>query len=86
MKFTQQMAMHLNGGGKFSELHYHIFADGMPTNLTRRTRTDGSPRYMKTIDTISDGEKEFDVLATRGIGMEGWLNEHAKVCASKDKS
>jgi hypothetical protein len=35
MKFTQRMTMHLNGGRKFSELHYAILADGKPTNLKR---------------------------------------------------
>ena len=76
VKFTQQMSMHLNGGSKFSELHFNIFADGQPTGITRRTRTDGSPHYYKTIDMFTDGNETFDVLATRGTGMEAWLTAH----------
>ena len=79
MKFTQKMSMHLNGGSKFSQLNFDIFADGKPTNLTRVTRTAGSPKYLKTVDVISDGESRFDVLQTRGVGMEKWLTEHVKV-------
>lgn len=79
MKFTQKMSMHLNGGSKFSQFNFDIFADGKPTNLHRVTRTGGSPKYLKTQDIISDGELQFDVLATRGVGMEQWLSEHVKV-------
>ena len=79
MKFTQRMMMHLNGGSEFSQLNYAIFADGKPTNLSRVTRTGGSPKYLKTVDVISDGQSEFDVLATRAVGMEEWLKSHVVV-------
>lgn len=79
MKFTQQMTMHLNGGSKFTQLNYAIFADGKPTNLTRTTRTGGSPQYLKTMDCIGDGNEVFDVLSARGVGVEDWVNAHVKI-------
>lgn len=85
MIFTQRMTMHLNGGSKFSELHYDILADGKPTNLKRSTRTSGRPKYIKTDDVIYDKgdpdnpEKCFDVLAAKGVGLVAWLEAHAKV-------
>lgn len=68
--------MHLNGGSEFSELHYEIFADGKPTRITRHTFTDGSPRYVKKADVLRYGEDEFDILATRGVGMQEWMEAH----------
>jgi hypothetical protein len=85
MKFTQQLTMHLNGGREFSELHYDILADGKRTNLKRHTRTDGSPRYLKTIDVIYEATKaddpaaQFDMLATRGAGLQEWLEAHVQL-------
>ena len=69
--------MHINGGSKFSELCYEIFCDGKPTGITRRCRTSGSPRYLKTIETLtaSNGD-EFDILGSRGTGMMEWLEQH----------
>jgi hypothetical protein len=84
MKFTQRMTMHLNGGDKFSELRYDILADGKPTNLKRVTRTNGRPKYLKTQDVIWDTTKPddpaaaFDVLATKGVGLQEWLEANAK--------
>ncbi len=72
-KLTQTMTMHLNGGSNFSELHYKILADGAETGITRFTRTNGSPKYLKTVDAFLNGTKEFDVLATKGVGMKEWL-------------
>jgi hypothetical protein len=75
-KLTQQMTMHLNGGSKFSELHHRIYADGVETNITRHKRTDGSPRYLITQDVFRCGDEEFDVMATKGVGMKEWLLAH----------
>jgi len=73
-KWTQKMSMHLNGGSEFSQLNHDVYADGEPTGIVRVTRTSGSPKYLKTVDKLCDGSEEFDVLATRGVGMEDWLN------------
>lgn len=77
-KFTQRMTTHLNGGSKFSELRYSVFRDGEPTAVRRVTRTNGSPKYLKTQDVFLLGEEVFDVLATKGAGLEEWLTAHAK--------
>lgn len=65
--------MHLNGGNKFSRLVYAIAADGMDTGITRITETSGSPKYIKTTDQFVDGDKSFDVLATKGVGLIDWI-------------
>jgi hypothetical protein len=75
--WTQKMAMHLNGGSEFSELVFEIYIDGKPAGITRHTRTNGSPSYLKTIDQLVCGDEVFDVLAARGAGMTDWLNAHA---------
>ncbi len=72
---TQSMTMHLNGGSKFSELHYMILADGEETGIQRLRRTDGSPKYI-TQDVLTRGEESFDVLETRGVGMIDWILAH----------
>lgn len=77
-KWTQGMTLHLNGGSEFSELHYSIKYDGQEIGI-RRTRTNGRPRYLKTIDVIQIGNDEFDVLATKGVGMAEWLDAHKPV-------
>jgi hypothetical protein len=74
IKWTQNMAMHLNGGSKFSVLTYDLFADGKPTGITRHTRTSGSPKYLKTADELHCGQQTFDILGTHGKGMMDWLN------------
>lgn len=76
VKYTQQMVMHLSGGSKFSQLNYRIMADGVDTGIVRVTRTDGSPRYMKTADEFHAGDDVFDVLKTRGVGMMDWIIAH----------
>lgn len=68
--------MHLNGGRDFSELHYEVLADGEPTKIVRRVRTDGSPGYLKTVDCFICGDDVFDVLATKGVGLKDWLLSH----------
>lgn len=77
-KLTQTMTMHLNGGSKFSELHYKILADGEETGIKRCRRTDGSPKYLVTCDVLFIGEETFDVLATRGVGMTEWILAHMR--------
>lgn len=85
MKFTQKLSMHLNGGKTFSELQHNIFADGKATNLKRCVRTNGRPKYLKTMDVIWDATRpndptaSFDVLATQGVGMQEWLETNVKV-------
>lgn len=78
-KFTQRTKMHLNGGREFSALVFDVMKDGNPTGITRSTRTNGSPQYLKTVDVFvaADGD-EFDVLATKGEGLMGWLEVHTK--------
>lgn len=76
-KFTQQMTMHLNGGSHYSELHYHVSADGVETDIYRFKRTDGSPKYLITQDIFVCGDDQFDCLAARGQGLMDWLEAHA---------
>lgn len=71
--WTQKMTMHLNGGSRFSQLNFDLYADGEPTGILRITRTSGSPKYLKTVDKLCDGSEEFDILENRGVGMMGWL-------------
>lgn len=75
-KFTQTLTMHMNGGSKFSQLNYDIFADGKPTGIKRYKRTDGSPRYLITDDVFKCGDDKFDNLAARGTGLMEWLESH----------
>ena len=72
-KFTQSMTLHLNGGSKFSELHYEVLADGKKTHITRHTRTDGSPHYYVTADELHFGEETFDIR--RDKDMMQWLED-----------
>lgn len=73
---TQSMTMHMNGGSKFSELHFKILADGKETGIKRYRCTDGSPNYLITDDLLTAGEETFDVLATKGSGMTDWILAH----------
>jgi hypothetical protein len=75
-RFTEKMTAHLNGGSKFSELHYRVYADGVETKITHGRRTDGSPRYLITSDVFSCGDETFDNLAARGVGLKEWLVAH----------
>lgn len=78
-KLTQTMKMHLNGGSKFSRLVYAILADGVDTGITRVTETSGRPKYLKTADVLHKGEESFDILATKGAGMQAWILERLAV-------
>lgn len=76
-KFTQQMTMHMNGGSKFSELHYAVYRDGVKTQIVRGVRTNGSPKYIKAYDIFRCGDETFDVLETKGVGLQDWLESHS---------
>ena len=83
MKFTQRLTMHLNGGKKFSERRYDLFADGKSTNLKRVTRTIGSPRHLVSVDVIldvrnPDNPVEFDLLETN-VGLQAWLEANVVI-------
>lgn len=80
---TQSMTLHLNGGPKYSELHYEILADGKPTGITRHKSTNGRPKYLITADQFRFGDETFDVLATKGVGMSDWLYERAAKALAK---
>ena len=77
MAFTQKLTMHLNGGSEFSVLVHDVLKDGKPTGITRQKRTNGSPQYLITLDVFSASDgSEFDVLATKGVGLIAWLEAH----------
>lgn len=79
MKFTQDLTMHMNGGSKFSELHYRVRGDGRELPITHHTRTNGRPKYLITDDVFRCKvcEAEFDCVATKRVGLLAWLEEHA---------
>ena len=70
--------MHMNGGSKFSELHHDVYRDGEKTEIKRHTRTNGSPKYLKTEDIFACGEDWFDMLETKGVGLQEWLEKHSE--------
>lgn len=70
---TQQLTAHLNGGSKFSEMHYRIYADGEETGITRHRLTTGSSKYLVTCDELRHGEETFDVLEAKGVGAMDWI-------------
>lgn len=74
MKWTQRETMHMIGEG-FSHMAFDVFADGQPTGIQRNCSTDGRPHFHKTSDIISCGDKFFDVLDIKGIGLTEWLTE-----------
>jgi len=84
-KLTQKMTMHLNGGNKFSELHFRVYADGKETQITRHKKTNGSPKYLITHDVFRCGDDEFDVMETKGAGMEIWLLSHVESAEGGEK-
>ena len=51
-RFTQRMTLHLNGGDKYSELHYQILYKGELTGISRHTKTNGSPEYKVVADEL----------------------------------
>lgn len=79
MKFTETMTMHLNGGSKFSELHYRVSGDGRELPIMHYRRTDGSPKYLITDDVFhcTACGADFDGIATRRVGLMAWLIQHA---------
>ena len=76
-KLTQRMTMHLNGGSKWSELHYEVLADGEPTGVTIHKRTNGSPDYRYTAFEVHAGEETLDVLKAPPGSMLDWI--HARL-------
>lgn len=86
MKFTETMTMHLNGGSLFSELHFRVLGDGRELPITHHRRTDGRPKYLVTDDVFRCTKcgAEFDVRATRRVGLMDWLIEHAGHAATED--
>lgn len=85
-KITGQMTLHLNGGSKFSELHYKVLVDNKETGITRHTRTDGSPKYKKVADELHYGEDTFDILACKGVGIKEWIMERVNQAARSRES
>lgn len=77
-EFTQSITMHINGGGNFSELHYMIKRDGKETKIIRRRRTNGSPKYLITVDDFHCGEHTFNNLQARGKGLLEWCIAHSE--------
>lgn len=75
-KLTKRMTMHLNGGNKFSELHYEVLADGKLTGITQHRRTNGSPKYLITDDIWRCGDDEFDARAVNNVGLLDWIKAH----------
>jgi phosphoglycolate phosphatase-like HAD superfamily hydrolase len=75
-KFTQHMVMHMNGGSKFSELHYDVYADGAKTSIRHFRATNGRPKYLITDDVFVCGDDRFDNLAAKGNGLMDWLEAH----------
>lgn len=80
-KITQSMTAHVNGGNKFSELHYDIFADGKPTGISRFVKTDGKPDYMIVSDIFFKGEESFDVMAMKSVGLNQWILDRVPAVA-----
>jgi hypothetical protein len=76
-EFRQQMTLHLNGGSKFSAFRYRILANGKETGIVRHKKTNGSPKYLITEDFFICGDERFDVMATKGVGLQAWLEAHA---------
>lgn len=75
---TQRMSLHLNGGSKFSQLNYDIFVNDKPTGIARITRTDGSPKYKKTSDTLYFKDEEYDILGLGAKGAWNWILDRAR--------
>lgn len=71
-KLTKRMTMHMSGGD-FFELHYEVFADGKPTEITQLCRTNGRPEYLLTHDLWRFRDEEFDALEARNVGLLDWL-------------
>lgn len=71
-KLTLQMTLHLNGGNKFSELHYKILADGKETGITKHVRTNGKPKYIVTNSEFHFNDEVFDLMKEPAGAIE-WI-------------
>jgi len=87
MKFTENLTMHLNGGSKFSELHYRVMGDGRELAITHHRRTGGRPKYLITDDVFHCKAcgADFDALASKRVGLLDWLAEHSGHGTSPDR-
>lgn len=74
-KITGEMTLHLNGGSKFSSLHYKVLVDGKETGINRLTRTNGRPNYKKISDELYFNDETFDLLKAKGQGIKEWILE-----------
>ncbi|HSH45086.1 MAG TPA: hypothetical protein VK966_04480 [Longimicrobiales bacterium] len=81
-KLTQRMKMHLNGGSKFSELHYEILADGEPTGITLHECTDGRPEYRYTARELHHGDETLDLMAEDCPDPLAWIHERLNANAA----
>ncbi len=72
-QLAEHMTMYVDGGGKFTEMRYRVYADGEPTNIYREKRTSGRPRYEITDDILRCGDEVFDIKATKGVGVKEWI-------------
>jgi hypothetical protein len=78
-ELTQRLTLHLNGGDKFSELHYEVLADKEPTGITIHKRTDGSPNYRYTAFEVHCGDETLDVLTAPKGAMMPWIRERLPI-------
>ena len=75
-KLRKRMTAHLNGGPKFSELHYRVTYDGKDTPLSHHRRTDGRPSYKITQDEWHNDEDQsdwLDAMGKSGDEVMAWL-------------
>ena len=70
---TKHMTLHMNGGSKFSELHYEIRADGKPTGITLHERTNGSPQYKYTAREMHFGPDTLDLMEKGHPDVTEWI-------------
>lgn len=59
-RLGKRMTLHLNGGDKFSEIHYVVTLDGKETKMTWHTKTNGSPHYEVVADELHFGDDTFN--------------------------
>jgi hypothetical protein len=84
--FSYKLTMNLKGDG-FSLLHYRVFRDGKLTEINRSQRTTGKPKFRITSDMLAVGEHKhiFDILATKGQGMQEWLETFSEPDQGEEK-
>jgi hypothetical protein len=76
-KWTQEMAMHLNGGAKFSQMTFDVYCDGEKTGIIRVTSTDGSSGgYRKTLDELHHETDTLDLMTASAKDALAWCDAH----------